>query len=662
MSLSMTSDTTSDSSKAWCGRKGQRCSYFGGRSHANVEKVGNFPHCELKTFLENYGASFDWLIQKSTQGLFAGFTATYILRDSWRHQLLSGAIPAFALLLLTWVSCESPRWLIIQGKYEKAFTTLVRLRKERVIAAKELCSIYYQIQAERWLFSAPEVKVAADLEATNSDETEGLNPFEPELPRTSYWRRLINHYTFPRIRRAAIAAMVVMLSQQLSGDYFPLFSHYLSVLTRSGAFLGINVIAFLATNFFSSAQLRKSTPEEAKLDSYKLAIGFGAVNALASAWAYFLVENKEEPRAVTEIESEYCDDKESMHDNGLHRPSTSEEEEVGDTRNDFSNRFSAAGASVRFQDDEEIINDGDSSIDGQHHGLPLDTLQRDSRVLSETSSLSDVELSESDDTQLYTTEKTHQFRGRRFLLLLSLFGGVFTLLITALCFNIPEGNSARLPLVALFIMIFTVFYSLGAGAIAFLYCAEVFPNEGREIGMSWSTFWNFSGAGTLALFVPFGINWGHGKLLGLFSGFNAVAFILVWFLVPSTNQTATLEDMSYIFGRKLRQHAKAQLKRLNPYGHVTGAKIQWLTAQSGAGSRVRMRVAWERRHHEVGPLDEKETVGPEDGGSKSGDGKKVDVERTGEKAPYIRELRFERRKSAAEGANADVIEVLPTPK
>ena len=28
----------------------------------------------------------------------------------------------------------------------QAFTTLVRLRKERVLAVKELCSIYYQIQ------------------------------------------------------------------------------------------------------------------------------------------------------------------------------------------------------------------------------------------------------------------------------------------------------------------------------------------------------------------------------------------------------------------------------------------------------------------------------------------------------------------------------------
>ena len=74
-------------------------------------------------------------------GLFCGYTASYILRDFWRHQVLSGAIPAFALLVFTWASCESPRWLIIQGKYDKAFTTLVRLRKERVLAAKELCSI-----------------------------------------------------------------------------------------------------------------------------------------------------------------------------------------------------------------------------------------------------------------------------------------------------------------------------------------------------------------------------------------------------------------------------------------------------------------------------------------------------------------------------------------
>ena len=145
-----------------------------------------------------------WQVFVAT-GLCCGYVATYMLRDNWRHQVLSGAIPAFALLTATWASCESPRWLIIQSQYGKAFTTLVRLRKERILAAKELCSIYYQIQAERWIFSGKNVP---------DEEMDNENPFTPELKRTSYRRRLTNHFTFPRIRRAAIASMIVMLSQQ----------------------------------------------------------------------------------------------------------------------------------------------------------------------------------------------------------------------------------------------------------------------------------------------------------------------------------------------------------------------------------------------------------------------------------------------------------------
>ena len=83
-----------------------------------------------------------------------------------------------------------------------------------------------------------------------------------------------------------------------------------------------------------------------------------------------------------------------------------------------------------------------------------------------------------EDYQDYT-EPT-QFRGRRFLLLTSLGAGVITLALTSAMFHIPDGNPARLPMIILFIMIFTAFYSPGAGAIPFLYSAEIWPNEGRE--------------------------------------------------------------------------------------------------------------------------------------------------------------------------------------
>ena len=83
-----------------------------------------------------------------------------------------------------------------------------------------------------------------------------------------------------------------------------------------------------------------------------------------------------------------------------------------------------------------------------------------------------------EDYQDYT-EPT-QLRGRRFLLLTSLGAGVITLALTSAMFHIPDGNPARLPLIILFIMIFTAVYSPGAGAIPFLYSAEIWPNEGRE--------------------------------------------------------------------------------------------------------------------------------------------------------------------------------------
>ena len=52
--------------------------------------------------------------------------------------------------------------------------------------------------------------------------------------------------------------------------------------------------------------------------------------------------------------------------------------------------------------------------------------------------------------------------------------------------------------------------------------------------------------------------------------------------------------MSYIFGRKMRQHAQAQWKRLVPRSAVKGPRTQWLTAQSDRGSVSTVEVSRKR--------------------------------------------------------------------
>lgn len=372
----------------------------------------------------------------------------------------------------------------------------------------------------------------------------------------------------------------------------------------------------MATNFFSTADLRPSSPAQAETDSYKLAIGWAAVNTIASVWAYFLVENKEEPKSQVEEELSEIDQSEKPrfeHEDGL-------EDDAPDTSNDFvmetsyvpggkMKRLSGVSAKVTFRDqgtkrnDDDLSENDDDAMETSSESMAprkpgftmheeLEQFQRSSRRSSVATDL-DQEFAEDgneSEGELFETEEKTQLRGRRFLLLTSLAGGAISLFITSLCFLIPRQNSARLPMIALFIMIFTIFYSIGAGAMAFLYCAEIFPNEGREIGMSWSTFWNFLGVGILLLFVPFGIDYSHGKLLGIFAGLNVFALILVYFFVPSTNQTATLEDMSYIFGRPLRQHAFAQLQRLNPWSKVRGPRTEWRTGHNEQGSVSTMEV------------------------------------------------------------------------
>ena len=195
-----------------------------------------------------------WQVFTAT-GIFLGSIACYILRNNWRNQIISTAIPAFALMLATFACCESPRWLIVRDKYQQAYSTLLQLRREPRLAAKELVSIHFQIRLERVLFLP-----------SRSDEHEeakmALEPWPPWVKRRAWWQRLRSMIYVPRNSRALTSAMIVMLSQNLSG---------------------ISILAFLATQFYTTAGLGHSSSDFINLrmntnmtDVHNIATGYEA--------------------------------------------------------------------------------------------------------------------------------------------------------------------------------------------------------------------------------------------------------------------------------------------------------------------------------------------------------------------------------------------------
>ncbi|KAI4099508.1 MAG: hypothetical protein LQ339_005935 [Xanthoria mediterranea] len=191
-----------------------------------------------------------------------------IVPGSWRYQLSSSLIPAFALLLLVFVGSESPRWLIKKQRYDKAYIVLTRLRGSPLLAARDFVLIFAQLQVEATLFMR-----------TNQDiiQIENRIPHvDPQMYRqltglSCYARRITQLFVIPRARRATLASFLVMTAQQMSG---------------------INVFAFLASTLFKSND-KNSTPETSpEKASLWLYFVFGVVNFLSSIIAYFFIDTK----------------------------------------------------------------------------------------------------------------------------------------------------------------------------------------------------------------------------------------------------------------------------------------------------------------------------------------------------------------------------------
>ncbi|KAI1499591.1 sugar transporter-domain-containing protein [Biscogniauxia marginata] len=155
--------------------------------------------------------------------------------------------------------------------------------------------------------------------------------------------------------------------------------------------------------------------------------------------------------------------------------------------------------------------------------------------------------------------------GRRSLLLFTFPQMMWTLLAAGLCTLLPEGTMARTALIALFVFLFAAFYSPGEGPVPFTYSAEVYPLSHREVGMGFAVATCLGWAAVLSITFPFILaRLGTLGAFCLYAGFNGVAFVMIFFLVPETKQR-TLEELDYVFAVPNRKFAAYQVTKAIPW-------------------------------------------------------------------------------------------------
>nr|POF26310.1 myo-inositol transporter 2 [Quercus suber] len=238
-------------------------------------------------------------------GIFLGYTANVIVagvgRTAWRWQIASSVLPTIILLSLIWVCPESPRFLMKRGHYHSAYQSLLLLRLHPILAAKELFYVHCQmdvenrflarsrgedVEASQVLQNKTEADVPASLEAVDAsmkpEKQDGtltnVNFARKRLPRharrpINYWQKLYQLFTVKRNRRALLAAVVCMVSQQLCG---------------------VNALSFYSSTLFCAANDTSTAdvPPSDSLTPLLLSWGIGLTNALFALPAYFFIDRK----------------------------------------------------------------------------------------------------------------------------------------------------------------------------------------------------------------------------------------------------------------------------------------------------------------------------------------------------------------------------------
>ncbi|ORY04477.1 and other transporter-domain-containing protein [Clohesyomyces aquaticus] len=155
--------------------------------------------------------------------------------------------------------------------------------------------------------------------------------------------------------------------------------------------------------------------------------------------------------------------------------------------------------------------------------------------------------------------------GRRNLLLVTFPNMAWCLLGAGFCFLIDTRVSARVPLIAFFVFLFTALYGPGMGPLPSIYFSEAFPLSHREIGAAFTICVNNAVGSALVLSFPTLL----AKItptgaFAFYAGLNLMAFGMIFFLVPETMQR-TLEELDFIFGVPTRRHVSYQIRTWLPW-------------------------------------------------------------------------------------------------
>lgn len=208
-------------------------------------------------------------------GIMLGFSANLAVSqvgpDVWRWQTASSVLPTIVLLSLIFTSTESPRFLMKHNRYRAAYQTLLALRGEPVLAAKEMLYVHYQMDVEMRFLN----QRAGSRDDFEQDEmTEKQKSRWRRLPRLdrsiNYWQKLGQLFTVKRIRRAMLAAIICMISQQLCG---------------------VNVLAFYSTTFLACGTNNNNT-DSTHLKPLFFSWGIGLTNFLFAFPAYYLIDRR----------------------------------------------------------------------------------------------------------------------------------------------------------------------------------------------------------------------------------------------------------------------------------------------------------------------------------------------------------------------------------